>query len=138
MISYYELLGMIKEGNIPEKIEVQLPNVNYSRTYYAEYDNENFTNYFLLEVEDSDENYDVYLADCFLECEMFKKCIRILEEDDDFEDILEWGEGALEEIETKRNYKIAELQKYICILMQTQNQLTKNQKKIIEKLKEKK
>ena len=86
-ISYYELLGMIKEGNIPQKIEVKLPCVNYSRTYFADYDGERYTHYFLLEVEDSDENYDVYLADCFLECDMFKKCITIL--DDDFEDIEE-------------------------------------------------
>lgn len=135
-ISYYELLGMIKEGNIPQKIEVKLPCVNYSRTYFADYDGEEYTHYYLLEVENADENYSCYLSDCFLESDMFNKCIEI--PNDDFEDILEWGEGALEEIETKRNYKITELQKYICILMQTQNQLINNQKKIIQKLKEKK
>ena len=117
-ISYYELLGMIKEGNIPQKIEVKLPCVNYTRTYYASYDGSEFNNYFLLEVEDSDENYDVYLANCFLECDMFKKCITILV--DDFEDIEELTCGTFD-FEKK-----------------TINSLIKNQKKIIQKLKEKK
>lgn len=117
LVSYYDLLGMIKEGNIPQKLEVKLPCVNYSRTYYASYDISEFNNYFLLEVEDSDENYDVYLANCFLESDMFEKCIEIL--DDDFKDIEE-----LDNITPIYNY-------YITI-----NSLIKNQKKIIEMLKE--
>ena len=84
-ISYYELLGMIKERNIPQKLDVKLPCVNYSRSYFASYDEEEFSNYFLLKTEDVDENYHSYLSDCFLESDMFEKCITIL--DDDFEDI---------------------------------------------------
>ena len=120
-ISYYELLGMIKEENIPQKLEVKLPCVNYSRTYFASYDINEFNNYFLLNAEDSDENYDVYLANCFLESDMFKKCITIL--DDDFEDIEE----------LKINMMSSEC--YIDQFENKINQLIKNQKKIINILK---
>lgn len=115
-ISYYELLEMIKERNIPEKVIYKENTYYWLNIRYATQ-----TGAFLSDID---------------EIRMFDKCIEI--PNNDFEDILEWGEGALEEIETKRNYKIAELQKYICILMQTQNQLINNQKKIIQKLKEKK
>lgn len=46
--------------------------------------------------------------------------IEIIEED---KEITKWGKGALEEIQTKKDYKINDLQKYIEILMETQNQI---------------
>lgn len=63
--------------------------------------------------------------------------VEILDEEDEFEDILEWGKGALEENQTKNDFKIEDLAHYIYLLMETQNDLIKNQKKIIERLNEK-
>ena len=62
--------------------------------------------------------------------------IKKIEDIEEFEDIVEWSEPALEEVKTKTDYTIKDLQRYIYILMQTQNDLTKNQKKIINQLKE--
>lgn len=128
-ISYYELLGMIKEGNIPQKIEVKFSTLSYSRTYYASYDINEFSNYFLLEAEDGDEKYEVYLSNCFLESDMFDKCITIL--DDDFEDIEELN---LDTDELLKNVVITQ-QDYV--IEGKINQLIKNQKKIINILKTK-
>lgn len=124
-VSYYELLGMIKEGNIPEKIEVQLPNVNYSRTYCKMYDCGEFSGYYISEEDLPDGNYQDYLADCFLESDMFKDCIVI--KNDDFEDIkdIDINLGILGMTSTEKHISIHV------------NQLIKNQKKIINILKEK-
>ena len=46
--------------------------------------------------------------------------VEIIEEE---KDIDKWGKGALEEIKTKTDYKIKDLQKYIEILMETQNEI---------------
>ena len=65
MISYYELLGMIKKGNNPEKVK-------YDDTVY-EWDNDSY--YY--------DNYDdiSYLSkDIIFEKDMFKKNIEIIED----------------------------------------------------------
>jgi len=80
MISYYELLGMIKEGNIPNKIKVHLTPCT-SKIYVREDDlDESFSYYRLDEREEEDENYRDYLAECFLESSMFDETIEILDE----------------------------------------------------------
>lgn len=38
-------------------------------------------------------------------------------------EITKWGKGALEEIRTKTNYKVKGLQKFIELLMKTQNEI---------------
>lgn len=83
-ISYYELLGMVQEGNAPKKIEVSLT-YGTSREYYAEYDGDEFNYYRLDEDKLEDENYKDYLSECFLESTMFDKCITILDKEE-FED----------------------------------------------------
>lgn len=77
MISYYELLQMIKEGKEPKKIELHL--VNDSRKYIAEYDGASFSHYGLENECLEDGNFKYYLADSLLESQMFGKCIEIVE-----------------------------------------------------------
>lgn len=132
MISYYELLGMIKDGNIPKRIYVKLPQLSYGVHYIAEYDYGDFSFYYIEEPKEGDVNYKDYLGECFLESSMFNKCIQVLDEEE-FEDIEEFTEYKfintrdilelemfINKINADYNYKI--------------NQLIKNQKKIIQKL----
>ncbi len=80
MISYYELLGMIKEGNIPNKIKVHLTPCT-SKIYVKESDiDESLIYYRIDEMEEEDENYKDYLAVCYLESSMFDETIEILDE----------------------------------------------------------
>ena len=126
LISYYDLLGMIKEGNIPKTIKVQLCNVTYSKIYKAVYDCKKFTNYYL--IGDEDDNYKNYLIECFWEESTFDKCIEI--PNNDFENI--------EEIELGR---ISPNGEYVISVNDEKiqdkiNSLIRNQRNIIEKLKD--
>lgn len=78
MISYYELLKRIEEGDIPEKIRVHLTNT--PRVYKADYDGSDFSHYFIYDGE-TDGDYHHYLAECFLESTMFDLNIEIIEEE---------------------------------------------------------
>ena len=78
MISYYELLKRIEKGDIPEKIKVHLTNT--PRVYKADYDGSDFSHYFIYDGE-TDEDYHHYLAECFLESDMFDLNIEIIEEE---------------------------------------------------------
>ena len=119
MISYYELLDIIKEENAPKKIKVEIVK-GTSEIYKAEYDGEDFSHY-LLDKPSQNENYRFYLSECFLESMMFDKCITILDEENEFEDI--------EELDVNKFHDIDE-----CIYKI--NSLINNQKRIVEKLKE--
>lgn len=79
MISYYELLGMIKEEKAPNKIKVHL---NSTPKVYARENalNNTFSYYGLVEEEKEDGDYKYYLAECFLESSMFNETIEILDE----------------------------------------------------------
>lgn len=76
-ISYYELLGMIKEGNEPKEIALKL-NCGV-RTYIPEYDCGEFFLYKLKNKDLENENFKYYLADTLLESQMFDKYIEIIE-----------------------------------------------------------
>ena len=79
MISYYELLGMIKEDKEPNKIKVHLTSI--PQVYVREDDlDDTFSYYGLEEEEKEDSDYHYYLAECFLESDMFEKNIEILDE----------------------------------------------------------
>ena len=75
MISYYELLQLIKLGKEPKRIKVHL--TGRPREYYAEYDFDDFSHYSL--DGESNENYRDYLVECFLESDMFDDKIEILD-----------------------------------------------------------
>lgn len=86
-ISYYELLGMIKEGDIPNEVLVTLQNGLNSVKYVPSFDyaDDSLTCYIILDEEEIDENYRAYLIDCFIEMSIFDKCIEIIEEEKDIE-----------------------------------------------------
>lgn len=136
-ISYYELLGMIKEGNIPKRLYVKI--ANYGMYYIADYDGEEFSFYKRQNKDGIDENYHFYLSECFLESSMFEKCIQVLDEEE-FEDIesfgvhYSWDYIDYKNIEELKKYMTQDFQK----IFDTLDKLIKNQKKIIEKLDKKK
>ena len=87
-ISYYELLTMVKEGNIPQLLVLHLVQ-NKSVEYVPDYDyvNSELIGYEILKDEEADENYSYYLGDCFLEGTMFDNVIEIIEEEKEIEKI---------------------------------------------------
>lgn len=131
MISYYDLLGMVKDENAPERIEVSLT-YGTSRIYKAEYDgiDGDFSYYYLDGNED--ESYRYYLSKCFLESSMFDKCIKILDEEDEFEDIEEITIRDTTIGFPNGEWTARNMDKAFAIKI---NQLIKNQNKIIERLK---
>lgn len=78
MISYYDLLELVKNKKQPEEIDVKI--CSYTRRYEAEYDGDEFSHYYISDDSYPDENYHNYLADSFLESNMFDRCITIVEE----------------------------------------------------------
>lgn len=135
MISYYDLIGMVKEGNAPGTIEVKLCS-GKAKTYIANYDVGEFS-FYHLEFEDlEDDNYHYYLSECFLESSMFDKCITILDEEDELIDIEEFSISySLDYIDYK-NIDVLKnhLNKDFQTIFDTLDKLIKNQKKIIERL----
>ena len=86
-VSYYELLGMIKEGNIPERIKACLVG-NKEVVYIAEFETEDRLLCYMIENEnEQDENYHYYLSECLIEYSMFDECIEIIEEEKEIEKI---------------------------------------------------
>lgn len=113
LISYYDLLGMIKEGNIPEKVVYRYGTYTWDGSTYQT------------------GNRSIFLSDIY-EKDMFKKNIEIL--DDDFEDIekptlLITENNDFATIETLIDMNFKEVNVALC-------KLIKNQKKIINMLKE--
>lgn len=103
-ITIYELLGLVKDGKAPKKIKYE----------YSIY-------------ELTPERNDYY---CKNEMRWFTNEINCLGVLSDYVEIIEepkkiekWGEGALEEMEKCTNYTLEDLQKYIRILAETQNEL---------------
>ena len=76
MISYYDLLGMIKEGNIPDIVAIHQNSgvINY----VAQYDGSEFSYYEIENADDLDMDSHFYLSDCLLDSEMHKECIEII------------------------------------------------------------
>ena len=87
-ISYYELLTMVKEGNIPQLLILHLVPTK-SVEYVPDYDyvSDKLVGYEILNDKDEDENYSYHLVDCFLEGTMFDNVIEIIEEEKEIEKI---------------------------------------------------
>ena len=81
-ISYYELLKMIKDGNIPKKVNYKITGYleNYVE-YTAQYDRNDFAYYELTNHYREDENIHFYLNENYLESDMFEESILIPEEE---------------------------------------------------------
>ena len=99
-ISYYELLKMIKDGNIPKKVNYKITGYleNYVE-YTAQYDRNDFTHYELTNHHREDENIHFYLNENYLESDMFEESILILEEEKKIPE-------KLKAISNKGDYKI--------------------------------
>lgn len=83
MISYYELLTRIKEGDIPF-------NVKYRGVlYYAEYFEGEFIDYQIVNEDEVNENTRSYLLECFLDSDMFSPEIEVIQKYKTFEDKIE-------------------------------------------------
>ena len=90
-ISYYELLKMIKDGNIPKKVNYKITGYleNYVE-YTAQYDGNDFTHYELTNRHREDENIHFYLNENYLESDMFDESILIIEEKKKIPEKLNW------------------------------------------------
>ena len=123
-ISYYELLTMVKEGNIPKLLILHLV-PNKSVEYVPDYDyvSDKLVGYEILNDKDEDENYSYHLVDCFLESTMFDKVIEIIEEEKEIEKL------KIEQDTPNSNY-------YIKNEYGTKCYLTKHSKMIAEKVNE--
>ena len=56
------------------------------------------------------------------------------EQDIEYEDICEWGKEAIKDIKTNERYKTGGLEKYVSVLAETQNEIIRNQQKIIKEV----
>ena len=102
-ITMYELLGLIKDDKAPKKIKWQGRIYEYScinRFYYQ-------------------NSWSMY-RDFYKEGNCLNEDVEIIEEPKKIE---KWGEGALEEMEKCTDYTLEDLQKYIRILAETQNEI---------------
>lgn len=130
-INYLDLLIKLSNGETPDLIKLEL---NCGERYYqAFYDDGEFNYYGLCDAHLEDEDFKYYLSDTLLESQMFEDNIEIIEEDKEIViDIDKWGIGALEEIGATKDYKIRDLQKYIELLMYTQNEIIDKLKEIVK------
>lgn len=123
-ISYYELLGMIKEGNIPNEVLVTLQNGLKPVKYFAEFDyvDDSLTCYSICNEEEVDENYHDYLTDCFIEMSVFDKCIEIIEEEKEISKI------------TKEEFERLDKRTLLELIVKNQNELIDEIKKLKENI----
>ena len=110
-----DLLNKIANGEeVPKKIRITILDDRITRKYNFFYD------------EDDQEYKDNELfplgARLILDRVLNKK-VEVLDLLKDPKKIEKWGEGALEEMEKCTNYTLEDLQKYIRILAETQNEL---------------
>ena len=104
----YELLGLIKDGKAPKKIK-------FCGNIYEWEDDWYLTKEKNCKVclGGKEEDYNILIN-------AFNENVEIIEEPKKIE---KWGEGALEEMEKCTDYTLEDLQKYIRILAETQNEL---------------
>lgn len=81
MISYYGLLSMIRENNIPVRIKLHLTR-SHPVIYKAEYEDGEFNYYYIENEEDKDQDYHFFLSDCLVESVMFINNIEILNQEE--------------------------------------------------------
>lgn len=109
-ITMYELYGKIYDENPPKHIKV------YGEDWYWN----DYDGYVTKESLKTTPDAQIYLMDRYRTFMNLDKEVEILEESKKIE---KWGEGALEEMENCTDYTLEDLQKYIRILAETQNEL---------------
>lgn len=80
LISYYDLLGMVKEGNIPKYVYYVDSTFEENYLYESEYFYDEFLGYNLVGEEQKELGIYQYLGENFLEPQMLEKSILIGEE----------------------------------------------------------
>ena len=75
MISYYELLGLLKYGKHPKEVKLHL---GYSSAVYI-YNEDNGSYLLKNRFEEDNQSIYMYLRDCLLDNNSFDKCIEIIE-----------------------------------------------------------
>lgn len=120
-IKIIDLLNKIAKGEeVPEKI-------NYDGFIYIK-NNDGDIDFYVR------ENSCVLLLDEINSTHELNDEVEIIEEDKEIIiDIDKWGIGALEEIGATKDYKIRDLQKYIELLMYTQNEIIDKLIELIDK-----
>lgn len=107
LISYYDLLGMVKEGNIPKYVYYVDGMLGKHYLYESEYCRDEFMGYMLIGEEQKELGIYQYLGENFLESQMLKKKILIGEENKVAEDEFSVADALLdvvsEEIEYQRD-----------------------------------
>ena len=85
MISYYELLGMIKDLDIPEKYpkEYWHNNCREKVLYVPSFDyvSRELEGYHIQDRNLESEDVRYWLSECMLESSMFDKCLELIEEE---------------------------------------------------------
>lgn len=112
-IDIYTLLGLVKDGKQPKKIK-------YSSCIMIYDVDENDYRTPEKDYYDADVKTYKYLTDCIDLFTDLNNEVEIIKEPKKIE---KWGEGALEEMEKCTDYTLEDLQKYIRILAETQNEL---------------
>lgn len=113
IITIYELLGLIKQGKQPKKIK-------YSSCIMIYDVDENDYRTPEKDYYDADVKTYKYLTDCIDLFTDLNDEVEIIEEP---KKIGKWNEVALEEMKKCTGYTIKDLQEYIRILAETQNEL---------------
>lgn len=128
-ITIYELLGLIKDGKAPKKIKVTGNIYEYDEELEFYYTKRDKTNYRVLLGGLSEEINLVANA--------FNDNVEILDEEDEFIDIEENSDILrFDDFAEPYGYNEQKFMKYIIVYQKQINDLIKNQKKIINKLKE--
>lgn len=87
LISYYDLLGMVKEGNIPKYVYYVDDTFTGRYLYESEYFYDEFLGYNLVGEEQKELGIYQYLGENFLEPQMLEKSILIGEETKEADDV---------------------------------------------------
>lgn len=104
LISYYDLLGMVKEGNIPKYV-YYVDDFGEKYLYKSEYRSDEFLGYTLVGEEQKELDIYQYLGENFLEPQMLEKNILIGEETKSYEDESSIADELLDVISEEIEYQ---------------------------------
>ena len=104
LISYYDLLGMVKKGDIPKHV-YYVDDFGEKYLYKSEYWSDEFLGYTLVGEEQKELDIYQYLGENFLESQMLEKNILIGEETEIYEDESSIADELLDVISEEIEYQ---------------------------------
>lgn len=104
LISYYDLLGMVKKGDIPKYV-YYVDDFGEKYLYKSEYLSDEFLGYTLVGEEQKELDIYQYLSENFLEPQMLEKNIFIGEETNSYEDESSIADELLDVISEEIEYQ---------------------------------